>query len=62
MDEETQRYLIAMEDRMSRNFAQGALALHERMASLEAAANRLVQVIQQVLDHVEDTAKPYGRG
>lgn len=62
MDNETRAALAAMEERMSRNFGQGALALHERIAALEVAADRLVKVIEKVLDRVEDTTRPWGRG
>ena len=55
MDDETRQALIAMEDRLMRVFSNGAYALHERMASLEAAAIALRSEIKRLVDHVEDS-------
>lgn len=56
MDDETRQALMQMEDRLMRVFSNGAYALHERMASLEAAALSLREQIERLVDHVEDTA------
>ena len=61
MDEATRQALAAMEDRLLRTFSNGAYALHERMASLEAAALSLREQIERLVDHVEDTATPRSR-
>ncbi|HEX8827633.1 MAG TPA: hypothetical protein VF778_05930 [Xanthobacteraceae bacterium] len=62
MDDETRQYLAEMEKRIMHVFSNGAYALHERMMTLENAAVQLREQIERLVDHVEDTREPYGRG
>jgi hypothetical protein len=57
MDDRELNYFVGMEERMAKALATAALALHQRMQSLEAAAIELRVAIERLMDHVENTAE-----
>ena len=61
MDDNDIKFLVGMEERMSRALATAALALHQRMQTLEAAAVELRIAIERLMDHVEDTPQRRSR-